>query len=524
MDIKETKTIKSKLADKLATMQVLGCIMKNPLLLKHKDFPITIEDFPEQFHRIIFGAIEYLVAEGADKLGYVDIDQFLCKYEIQHKVFSDNKGLEYITRATQIAEESNFEYYYKIFKKFSLLNRLVEKGFDISAIYDDTILDPVKLVQMQKQFDSLSVNDIINYVELKLIDIKQDFGNANNIVQCKAGQDLRDNIEKLKQTPDIGLSLQSPKLTTIYRGQRLGGFYVESSAQGVGKSRRMAGESAHLAVPEYYDLQKKKWVITNIQENVLYISTELQLNEVQTIWVANISGVEEEKILDGKYTAAEEQRVLKAISLIEKANLYFVQITNYDIDDIENLIKKYYQKYQVNYVYYDYLSTTIKIMTEVSSKTRMNGLREDQILLQFCTRLKDLCTELGIFIWSATQLSGEWKTVKEADQQLLRGAKSISDKIDIGSILLPVRETDKPLIDQYMKKGFQVPPTHCIHIYKVRRGHFNNIKLYVNFDRALARMTDCFVTNNEGKMLEVKDTNIEIVLDTTAEKKYGYDF
>ena len=345
MDIKETKTIKSKLADKLATMQVLGCIMKNPLLLKHKDFPITIEDFPEQFHRIIFGAIEYLVAEGADKLGYVDIDQFLCKYEIQHKVFTDNKGLEYITRATQIAEESNFEYYYKIFKKFSLLNRLVEKGFDISAIYDDTILDPVKLVQMQKQFDSLSVNDIINYVELKLIDIKQDFGNANNIVQCKAGQDLRDNIEKLKQTPDIGLSLQSPKLTTIYRGQRLGGFYVESSAQGVGKSRRMAGESAHLAVPEYYDLQKKKWVITNIQENVLYISTELQLNEVQTIWVANISGVEEEKILDGKYTAAEEQRVLKAISLIEKANLYFVQITNYDIDDIENLIKKYYQKY-----------------------------------------------------------------------------------------------------------------------------------------------------------------------------------
>ena len=123
MDIKETKTIKSKLADKLATMQVLGCIMKNPLLLKHKDFSITIEDFPEQFHRIIFGAIEYLVAEGADKLGYVDIDQFLCKYEIQHKVFTDNKGLEYITRATQIAEESNFEYYYKIFKKVSFLNK-----------------------------------------------------------------------------------------------------------------------------------------------------------------------------------------------------------------------------------------------------------------------------------------------------------------------------------------------------------------------------------------------------------------
>ena len=57
----------------------------------------------------------------------------------------------------------------------------------------------------------------------------------------------------------------------------------------------------------------------------------------------------------------------------------------------------------------------------------------------FClcsTRLKDLCNQYGVFIMSATQLNGDWKDAKIPDQNLLRGAKAIADKIDYGSILI----------------------------------------------------------------------------------------
>lgn len=54
-------------------------------------------------------------------------------------------------------------------------------------------------------------------------------------------------------------------------------------------------------------------------------------------------------------------------------------------------------------------------------------LREDQILFMLSSKLKDLASELGIFIQSATQLNGQWEEAEEVNQNLLRGAKSIAD-------------------------------------------------------------------------------------------------
>lgn len=48
-------------------------------------------------------------------------------------------------------------------------------------------------------------------------------------------------------------------------------------------------------------------------------------------------------------------------------------------------------------------------------------LREDQILFMLSSKLKDLASELGIFIQSATQLNGQWEEAEEVNQNLLRG-------------------------------------------------------------------------------------------------------
>lgn len=515
---------KKRLTNKLAVLQVLACLMKNPLLCNRAEYNIEMDDFVEQFHRILYGAISNLSSSGLKTITYIDVDQYLAQYPMQYKVFTDNRGVEYVIKALEIAEERNFPYYYNTLKKMSLLNKLEDNGFDISDFYDDSVVDPFKAAELQERLDSYTIEQIIGTYETKFIQVKDIFAKNRGIVQTKVGDGLRETKERLKETPELGLPLTTPKLTTLYRGQRLKKLYLESSAQGVGKSRRMAAESAHLAVPKIFDTEHNCWVKTKLQENVLFISTELELEEVQTMWLSYVSGVPEHKILDGKYSAGEEQRVDTAIELLEASNLYFVQISNYDMDDIENLIRKYYQINKVNYVYYDYLSTTIKIMSEGATKSRISNLREDQILLMFTTRLKDLCNELDIFIWTATQLSGDWKNAKEADQQLLRGAKSISDKIDIGSIMLPVREADKPIIESYLAKGFQLEPTHVIHVYKVRRGHYNNIKVYINFDRSTCRAVECFVTDNNGNLLNIEDTSIEVVFDKTFEEKYDFVF
>ena len=506
-----------KYADKMAEMQVLGCLVKDPMLFSDNKYKFNIEDFSDQFHRILFGAIENIAINGAQSISYIDIDQFLKVYPAQYKVFSDNQGPDYILNMLELVDENNRDYYYKRMKKMSVLNDFSNRGFDVTPIYDNQILDPVKLSEMQRAFDKMSVEDVILYFETQLTQVKEKFAMSGDMAQGTAGDGALELIDKLKEVPEMGLPFTSPKLTTIYRGMILGKLCIESSAQGTGKTRRQAELSCRTAIGEYYDTTKCKWVKTGLHEPVLLISIELELSDVQTMWMASISGVPEHHILDGRYDVGEEDRVRKAAQLMKDAQLYFVRISDYNMDDIENIIKKYYQMYGVQYFFYDYLASSMRIMAEGASKTRISGLREDQILLMFITRLKELCIRLNIFIWTATQLSGEWKSAKEADQQLLRGAKSISDKVDNGAILLPVREADKSVIAAHIAKGFELEPTHVVHIYKVRRGRFNNIRLYIHFDRATCRTTDCFVTNNEGEIVDVNDTNVELILDQTVD-------
>ena len=505
--------------NKLAIIQVLAALIQDPLLFADNNYHFTIEDFPEQFHRIVFGAIEHLAIGGMKKIDYIDIDQFLRQYPVQYKVFSENNGVAYIQNCLKVFDKGKFNYYYNTLKKYSLINTLQKQGIDTSDIYDPTIIDPKKVIQMQEKFDSLSVNDILAKEEMKVLSAKEAFGSNSDRIENNIGDDIEALVDELKEAPVMGLPMVSPKLTTILRGIRKGCVYMMSAQSGMGKTRVMVGEACHLAIPEYYDLDKKKWVNTNLKERVLLIETELELKEVQTMVLAYISGVSESHILDGRYYPGEEERVRKAASLVKNSNFKLVSITNYNTEDLISVIKKYHQLYQTEYVFYDYLSENVKILAETTSKTK-TALRTDQILLMMITALKDCAKLLDIFIMTATQVSGDVKNAKELDSSFLRSAKSLADKVDCASILMPVRDIDNDAITAYCNKGFEVVPNFSLSIYKVRRGSYQNIKVFINFDRGLCRMTDAFVVDAKGAFLPVADTNIEILLDSTTEEKF----
>ena len=133
----------------------------------------------------------------------------------------------------------------------------------------------------------------------------------------------------------------------------------------------------------------------------------------------------------------------------------------------------------------------------------------------FMERLKNLAKILNIFIYTATQISGNWKEIKEADQQMIRGAKAIADKPDGGWVLLPVREADRMIIDQYLEKGFVDEPTHVMHLYKNRGNPLVNIRIYGRFVQNMCRWYDCFVTDFQGHMKEI--TPIKVTWDCRLE-------
>ncbi|MCF8001668.1 MAG: hypothetical protein K9K76_07430 [Halanaerobiales bacterium] len=159
----------------------------------------------------------------------------------------------------------------------------------------------------------------------------------------------------------------------------------------------------------------------------MFITTELEIEEIQTMFLAFVSGVNESKILDANYDDGERERVIKAASLIEKFPIWIEHLSNHNIQQVENIATKHKLKNDVSYIFFDYVHTTLKILEEISKASRGVRLREDNVLLMFVSRLKKLANELGVFIFTATQVNGNWDKVDQATQNLLRGAKSMAD-------------------------------------------------------------------------------------------------
>ena len=167
--------------------------------------------------------------------------------------------------------------------------------------------------------------------------------------------------------------------------------------------------------------------------------------------------------------------------------------------------------------YVDYIHTSLKIMEEITRKTGGIRLREDQILFMLAIRLKDLANELSLFVMSSTQLNGNWEEAKDANQNLLRGSKAISDKIDWGAIVLPVTADDLKALNPLLSSGAIVQPNLVYHIYKNRRGRYTDVKLWCSADLGICRVTPIFLTDNSFKVIQLE--NYKIVVEDEFEVK-----
>lgn len=191
--------------------------------------------------------------------------------------------------------------------------------------------------------------------------------------------------------------------------------------------------------------------------------------------LAFIADIDEEKLLESKLSFEEIERLKTAIHVLETSPLYVVSCPDFSLTDIENIIKINIKKYNIKYICYDYLHASMKILEEITKRSGGIKLREDNILFMLSVALKDLCNKYQVFILTSTQLNGSWIEAKDVNQNLLRGAKSIADKVDLGCIIMPLRDFELEKI-QYIIQQLQCDvPTIGIHFYKNRRSKYKDI-------------------------------------------------
>ena len=248
------------------------------------------------------------------------------------------------------------------------------------------------------------------------------------------------------------------------------------------------------------------------QENyqkILFVATEMQRDEIQTLILAHVSGVNEKKILLGNYTTQEYQKIEKALDIIDKYGDNFIIecIPDPSIAMVKARLTKYIVQDGVEYIFYDYIFTSPSLITEFSNA----DVKEHVALMMLSNTLKEVAMNYNVFIQSATQLNDGWNKVRIGlrDQNCLRGSKAIADKVDIGLIGVRLNEDENQQIEAIWSRQKElnhyddwVKPNIVIDVYKNRRGELNCVKIFRYFDFGTCRAQDLFITDSSYRGIE----------------------
>ena len=418
-----------------------------------------------------------------------------------------------------MAIESNFESNYTELKKFSLLRACLQQGFDVSDFFDPDEPDPEENDKKRELFEASSLDDIINFFKKKIVGITADYSQRSGRDSVKAGSQLaREQKEKWKHDIPFGLSYASQYFNTVTYGIRKKRFVLGSAESGTGKTRISVANLCFSFVPRFYNSKTKQWEENphGTQNAGLYIGTEMELiEEIEPILWAYIADVPEDHIIFGNYLPGEEERVDEAIRILDQeAHIYLEYVPDYDIGTLEKIIDEHVVKHNVGHIFFDYIHTTTDLLSEyqTEAKARMN-LREDQVLNNLSTKLKELTRKYNISLDTWTQVTGSLNNEQVRDGSLIKGAKGIKEKADVCFIASRPTKKEMKLLEKILRGPANMgkpQPNLCYSIYKNRGGKLNNVKiwLYINYDTM--RVHDLFMTDYEYNLVPVSKTYVGI--------------
>lgn len=482
--------------------------MNKPELLSETDkYFLEPGDFTQQLDKFIFSAIYNLYVNGAEKIHAVDVDNYLQQNSLAKQLLEKENGIGLLQDCEIESEVSNFNYYYNKLKKFNLIRELQLSKDDIDKIYCEDVLNE-RYTEINNKFERMQAVDVVNILKSKIANIENRYVLNNIAEESRPADSIRQRLKEWKEKPEIGCMLQGEIFNTITRGGRKGKLYIRSAGSGVGKTRSMVGDACHIAYPIRYDPRVGKWVSTGSCEKVLYVMTEQDTEEIDTMIMAYLTGYNEDVFTYGTFDE-NDPRIQTAMDIMERYsdNMNYAKVSDPCSSIIKNLFRRRNLQDGIENFFYDYIFSSPAMLDEY----RDLKIREDVALRMFTTTLKNLAVELNAFILTSTQLSndddpkGGFK-----DFRNVQGSKAIVNLADFACIMSRPSVEEINQIAEF-KKSFGFTPNLVTDVYKNRRGRWNMVRIWSVHDLGTCRKHDLFITT-----ANMKSVNEFIIVDFTA--------
>lgn len=487
--------------------QVLGSIMRRTDLLVDLPTKIVLDDFSKEnvVARIVFASVSNLAERGMKDISITSLEGYVQETLDWNMKYIRNNGRDFVRMCLEKADPDNFQVFYNQLKKTSLLRDLKEHGYNIQKYdYEDVRENSKEEFERHEAFDKATEQDILAHVEKSFSNIRARHSQGAPTNCKRADEGIRELLEQFSLTAQVGAPLNGDLYNSVAGGAIRGKLYLRSAATNVGKSRWAVFDACKIVFPMYYDpaIGSFVWEKDKVPQKTLFITTEMKVEELQTIILAYLAGVEEQHIKRNCLTAQEAIRINDAMLILEMYGKYLIleQIENPDLNNVQGTIKRHVLMDDVSVVFYDYIFTSPALLQQFSS----TGVREDVILMMMANQLKEIATTYNIFIATSTQINGDGlKLGEKKDQRVLRGSKAIADKADFGCIISQVSpeelEQIQPLVRQFGA------PTHACDIYKMRNGIHKGERIWSRMNLGTGYKEDLFITNENGIIVGLEE-------------------
>lgn len=492
----------SVLVPKRAIFNVLGSLCQEPKLLFLEDMELSPNDFEEKFYKSIYSAINNIIVSNPEIKGItaVDIDNYLASSETIYRTFTENDGFNFMLSAIENANTDLYEQNYLWIKKFSLLREFNKREFGIESLYNPLNPDMEETNKQIENLRTISLEDIVKHFTLKLLNITNSWSISSSHKSYVINEGIDDLLDNLNDEPVYGYSFANQYYNAIFRGMQFGKVLCRSAGTGGNKTRTALSDMVMVACEEFFDLKTMKYIPIGPSMPCTFISTEIDLKQIQITLLAIVSGISEDVIKDGKFSEEVYLRLQKGIEIIKKSPIYLHYLPEYDIQDVSQIIEKDVLQHGVKFVWHDYIMYNPKLAKSTSSEYGSTNMREDLVLVDFSAKLKKLAEKFDVFISTSTQLNRSAKDHEMRDTSAIRGSSAIIDKVDMASLMFRATEKDLKKLEHVTRMPGMRKPNFCHYIFKNREGE-NNIIVWTIRNMGNMREEMCFCTTMDYEYL-----------------------
>jgi replicative DNA helicase len=268
----------------------------------------------------------------------------------------------------------------------------------------------------------------------------------------------------------------------------------------------MVADACFLAFPFRFNTSTCLWEQKGSAEKVLFITTEQNADEIQKMILAYLTGINESKFRYGQFTELEENIIKQALVVLKtyQENFLITKMASPTNELLKNFIREKCVLEGITHVFFDYISITPSLIQEFKGLS----LRNDELLLILSTTLKDIASELDVFVMSATQVNASADQNKNIrNEASLAGGRSTINKADYGFIMARPTAEELDVLEPVSAK-FGVVPNVVTDVFKVRAGEWTQVRIWSYFDLGILRKEDLFMTDSRLNVVDLSNSYV----------------